>query len=56
MRVLTPRFPAWAVLVATTVVVAVANLDAGVEGAFFLPIVAALPVMATDPSGTARTP
>jgi signal transduction histidine kinase len=49
VRVLTPRLPAWAVLVTTTVVVAVANVVAEVEGAFFLPIVAILPVMAADP-------
>jgi hypothetical protein len=49
LRVVLPGFPAWAALVVTTVVVVIANIDGTAEGAFFLPIVAVLPVVATDP-------
>lgn len=50
VRVLIPRFPASAALVITTVFVIVANIDVSVEAAFFLPIIAVLPVVATDPN------
>ncbi|MGD9694277.1 MAG: sensor histidine kinase [Thermoleophilia bacterium] len=48
VRVPAPAVPAWAALVVTTALVVVANRDGEAEGAFFLPIIAVLPVVVTD--------
>jgi len=52
VRVIVPRFPAWVALLVSTVAAVAANLDAQAEGIFFLPIIAVIPVMATDPNRT----